>query len=329
MAGALEERLVDRGGERRRAGDEQAHVRDERTVELRAGQEPGVEGRHAHHRRRPRQIGDHPVGVKAGMEEHRAAGEHDRVGGDEKAVGVEDRQRVQEHVVTGEAPGVDERPRVRGEVAVAQHGALGAPGRARGVEDRREIVGGASERHEAVTRRPHPLGERAIALPAEGLQPRLTGCCGGGQRRRARGVRHDDPRLGIGDEEAELVRRVGAVERQQDRARRQGGEAERDRLGGFLDLHRHPVARLDVEIRERPSEAARRGEHLLVGQRAAVGRLQQALARDRCRLQHVVDAVAHLAGPPADRGAVMSTSDRALASLARRNPPLGSAPARR
>src|SRR3546814_9305265 len=54
---------------------------------------------------------------------------------------------VDQHVVRGEAPGVAQRQRVRAEVGVAQHGALGAPGGAAGVEDRSQVV--AVARHDA------------------------------------------------------------------------------------------------------------------------------------------------------------------------------------
>ena len=41
------------------------------------------------------------------MEDHRAAVEQHAVGGDEQPVGVEDRQRVQQHVAWLEAPARD------------------------------------------------------------------------------------------------------------------------------------------------------------------------------------------------------------------------------
>ena len=55
-----------------------------------------------------------------------------------------------------------ERPRVRGEVLVRQHRALGAAGRARGVEDRGEIVGAA--RH-VVERRRRRGGRASVSDP--------------------------------------------------------------------------------------------------------------------------------------------------------------------
>ena len=124
VAGAGAELLVGLGRERRRARDEQAHVRHQLAGEVRPRQEARVEGRHAHHRRRLGQQAHHVREVEARQVEQRAAGHQRDVGGDEQAVGVEDRQRVQQPVIGGEAPGVAQGRRVGGEVAMAEHRTL-------------------------------------------------------------------------------------------------------------------------------------------------------------------------------------------------------------
>ena len=63
-----------------------------------ACQQARVEGRHAHHHRRLGQEPDDFVGVEARQEDERGAGHQRHVGRHEQAVGVEDRQRVQQPV---------------------------------------------------------------------------------------------------------------------------------------------------------------------------------------------------------------------------------------
>ena len=109
---ALEDPLARAGlelGVRRRqegsaAGHEQAHVLDEFTGEARMREEARVEGRHAHERGGRREETHDLVGVEARDEDHRSARDEGDVHRDEEAVGVEDREGVQEHVVLGELP---------------------------------------------------------------------------------------------------------------------------------------------------------------------------------------------------------------------------------
>ena len=53
MPGAREERRVGLGQQRRRAGDEEPHVRGRLAGQARVRKQPRVEGRHAHHGGRP------------------------------------------------------------------------------------------------------------------------------------------------------------------------------------------------------------------------------------------------------------------------------------
>ena len=95
MAGARFPGAVRLLQQRRRAGDEEAHVRRRPLGEVVAVEQARVEGRHAHHHRRVRHRGDHRAGLEFRQEDHRGAGAQHRVGGDEEPVGVVDRQRVQ------------------------------------------------------------------------------------------------------------------------------------------------------------------------------------------------------------------------------------------
>ncbi len=166
--------------------------------------------------------------------------------GDEQAVDMEDRQRVDQHVAAlgwrAPVPVVLERQRVREQVAVAQHRPLAAPGRAAGVEDRRQVVALARRRRVGGAEMRRPLEQAAAAVVAEGEDPgrsRGEGELGGPDEilRRA----DEDGRFGIADEIGDLVALVGGVERQVDMAGAQHREVEQQRLDRLLDLHRDPA----------------------------------------------------------------------------------------
>ena len=172
VPGAGLEVAVGLGKERRRSRNEQPHMGGGLAGQRRMGQEPRVEGRHAHEDRRPRHRGKDFAGIEFRQEDHRGAGKEHRVDGHEQAVGVIDRQGVDQHVACGDAPIVDEGEGVRGEIAVGQHRALGAAGGSRGVEDRRKVVRPAwdgGERGRLVRR---AVGEAAGA-PARRASRRL------------------------------------------------------------------------------------------------------------------------------------------------------------
>ncbi len=113
VAGPLPPRRVRLGEQRRRAGNEEPHVRRGLAGQARMVEEPRVEGRHAHQRRRRGHGGDDRVGVEPALVDHRRPGEQRDVDRDEEPVGVEHRQRVDEAVGRREAPDVDQRQRVR------------------------------------------------------------------------------------------------------------------------------------------------------------------------------------------------------------------------
>ena len=292
MAGHRLEARVGLGEERRRARGEEPHVGDAVAGEARIVEEAGVEGRDAHHRRRLGQAVDHLVDLEARQPDHRAARQQDDVGGDEEPVGVEDRQGVEEDVAVGEAPGRDQHLGVRDEVVVGQHRALRAPGGARRVEDRGEVVGPAVDRGERGRGIADAVGERAVALSVEGLEA-------GRQRREAFGaarIADEQRRARILDEVRDLVRGIGGVERQEDDAGSEGGEVEGEGLRCLLDLHRHPVAGPEADVGERARRRQRPGVERRPGHRPP-GRVGQERGRacSERREKGVVERVGHRA----------------------------------
>ena len=224
-------------------------------------EQAGVEGRHAHQRRRARQGGDDRVGVEARLKDHRRAGDQRDIDGDEQAVGMEDRQRVDEDVVGAEAPQLGQRPRVGGEIVVGQHRALRAPGGARGVEDGGEIVGAARDRRRFVRRGGDLVRRSRRRASSRGCRPPRARAW---RRARASDVERlraadRQRRRGVGEKIFELGERIGGVERQQRRPRLEAGERQRDAIRRFVDLRRDAVARLDAAVERARAPPARRG----------------------------------------------------------------------
>jgi hypothetical protein len=227
VAGALLEGDVRLGEKRRASGGEEAHMRGKLPGEARIVEQPRIEGRHAHHRGRPRQPFDELVDLQRRQEDHRTAGKQDDVAGDEQAVRMEDRQRVQEHVVPGEPPCLDKGPGVGKQVVLRQHSALRAPGGARRIEEGGEVP--TLSRH-GIEARGLPgclFRERPAAVAVQRLEVRA----GLRRDRRQRGLRglvaDHEARLGVVDEIFDLVRRIGGIERQEDGAGLDAGRIER------------------------------------------------------------------------------------------------------
>ena len=135
----------------------------------------------------------------------------------EQPVYVENRQRMQQHIVRRESPRPVERHRIRCEIAMAQHRALRAPGRPARVDDRREIIGAA--RNGCFERR------GTLALRQECLW-----------------VGHENARLCIVQEVLNLILGIGRVERQKDRARLQRAKIQHHAFDTLLCLQRHAIA---------------------------------------------------------------------------------------
>ena len=188
---------------------------------------------------------------------------------------MEERQHVQEHVAAAESPGRVQHPRVGVEVVVGEHRALGLAGGARGVEERREVVGLARHGVEGVGHRAARLDQGAVLSGAEGegLADGVALAQPGDAVRRLR-PRHHQPGLGVAEEVVELALGIRGVERQVDRARAQACEVEDERARRLLHLHRDAVAGRDAALAHQVRVAGRLGLDVGVGPRRAGRRFE-------------------------------------------------------
>ncbi len=220
-----------------------AHVAAGLARQARLGEQAHVQRRHAHEHGGLGQPGNDRLRVELREPDHRAAVEQRAVRGDEQAVHMEDRQRVDQHVARLPAPVVLQRERVGKQVAVAQHRALAAPRGARGVEDRGQVVGRAPRWLVAVAVQRGALQQRAAAIVVEREHVRRAGL----ERdlrhpaETASGAHHHR-RLGVADEVLDLGRLVGGVERQVDEPRAQHRQVQHQRLDRLLGLRRDAAA---------------------------------------------------------------------------------------
>ncbi len=208
------------------------------------------------------------VDVEAGQEHHPGAGREHAVCSDEQAVGVEDRQGVQEHVAGPEAPRVGERRAVRREVALREHHALRRTGRAARVQHGGEVLGMLGDVVEGVRLVRRVVGE---APPPGGVhrERHRSGW------RSARRVVDEHHRSRVADD----VSHLGVGRRRVDRDQRGAGAEARpvdeEERWALVDLDGHPVARGHAEVRERAGEARRRRVGLAVRDRGAPRHLEQ------------------------------------------------------
>src|SRR5215208_6210214 len=107
------------------------------------GEETGVMSRNAHEDRGPRECAQHIDCIETFEPDDAIGTEESRVESDIKTVNVEYRQGMEENIVRREGPGAMKGRGIGQEIVMAQHCALGAAGRARGIEKAREIVGPA------------------------------------------------------------------------------------------------------------------------------------------------------------------------------------------
>ena len=275
MPGAGLELLVRVRQQRRRARHEEPHVLRQFAGEARIVEQAGVEGRHAHHRGGLRHPFDQLVDVELRQEDHRTARKQHDVRGHEKPVGVEDRQRVQQHVILGEAPMFGQRLGVRQQIVLRQHGAFGAPRGARGVEEGRKILTVAVDGLEAVGLAGGGVAEAARAIRVERQKLRAESLGDRAQPGLALGPADHQRRAAVLDEIGQLVDGVAGVERQKDHPGLHAGGIERQRLGRLVDLRRQPVARRDAKIADDMREARRHGKEVRMAQHAAIGEHQE------------------------------------------------------
>ena len=133
---------------------------------------------------------------------------------------------------------LDQRQRVGRQIAMREHGALRAPGRARRVDDCRKIVGTRYDRVEDLRRISGSI-EELPALRIEGQHDRRAR----ERRHQAEGLRpaNNYARRCIGEEVRELRLLIADVEGEVDEACTKAREIERQCVPMLVDLRRDPI----------------------------------------------------------------------------------------
>ena len=276
MAGAgLERDMWFSASSGARAGYEQAHVGGQVGIQPRVAEQPGIEGRNPHHRRRPRHGRDDRIQVEARHELHRSTGYEADVHRDEQAVGVEDRQGMDQHVSGGEAPEVGQGACVRQQIVVRQHRPFRSARGAGGVQDRGKVASLAVDRLEGSGLTGGRLGEAPASVRVQGAQGRAVRTGDRVQRRLRIGTADQQLRLRIADEIGDFIRRVCRVERQQDGAGHHAGGIQHQHLRRLGGLHRHAVSLAHADCGEGAGISRGRGGKGLVGQGLAGLQIQE------------------------------------------------------
>jgi hypothetical protein len=157
---------------------------------------------------------------------------------------VKNRQCVQQHVVSSEAPSLRKRRRIRGEIAARQHRALRAARRAGGVQQGGERVGPCVERGKIRVRAGRrKLHQRTCAASVQRFHAAHTDGAGAFHRS---WWYNRNARLRILEKVVEFGQRVSRVQRHEHRSQPQAGQVQRDGLGGFFDLCGDAIARNDA-----------------------------------------------------------------------------------
>ena len=256
---ALEDRVAELRAEglehgcrqRRRAGHEEPHPPADpprgRVAQL---EEADVHRRHAEEERGPELLeeGLGLVVLEALDEPHPAPAREPGADTVAEAMDVEERQHGEVAVLGGDPPGLDQRARVRREVPVGEHGALGPAGGAGRVDDGRGPViprtpsaGSGPSSRGARGSEPGPEGS---AVPP-GLPRELVhvphGRPGGNEPREV-GRRHHGHGLRIAHDVADLALAVEDVDRHEDHAELQARQEQVEELGPVGELDGEAVA---------------------------------------------------------------------------------------
>lgn len=155
---------------------------------------------------------------------------------------------------------------------MAEHGALGATGRAAGVEQGGQVVRLDGHVLVVVGGIVGPLGQAASAVSVEGQPGRAAGSVRWGRSAR---IDHHDGRLGLVDDASHLVVGQGGVEGDQGGPAAQAGLVQDQHLGRGGDDGRHPVTAAHPEVVQDPGDASAAPPGLAVGQRPPIGHLGQ------------------------------------------------------
>ena len=234
-------------------------------------EQPGVLRGHAHHHGGVGQVLGDQRGVEAWQEDHLVRAEHGTVECDEEPVDVEDRQRVQQHVVRPEPPDLVQCSCVRFEVGVREHRALRATGRSGRVEHCGQIVGFALDDCVEAFGAGRTVRERAVAVDAEVDHPGVEIV------ERARSCDDESPARRRSTKKATSLGRVRSVQRHEHRADAQAGEVEGHVVGRLVDLDHHAIADRHAEFAQRARHVGGASIDVAVGERRAAGNPEEEL----------------------------------------------------
>ena len=179
-------------------------------------QQPRVEGGNTHHHSRLGQRLENRVRLELGKQQHAGARQQGNIGGDEKPMNVEDRQRVQQHIVLGKFPSPAQAVGIRIKIAMGEHGALRAAGGTGRVKNGRQVAHAGFGVRKTFRRIGCLPDQRSV----------LTVVAQGQKRHRRQTGRDFFPvfvgadkqaRLGVLNEIGELRRGVSGVQRQIDK----------------------------------------------------------------------------------------------------------------
>ncbi len=270
------------GEQRRGAGNEQPHVLGGFAGQRRALQQPGVECRHAHQHGGARHQLDDQVGIELRQEDHRGAREQRDVAGHEQAVGVIDRQRVDQHVLVGEAPVIDQ---ARANSTQDCRASASRPWngrwcpRCRGSRRGRRRRGRWSRTPGCAVAAASVSDPLPSAPSVMTLAPTLAAMAP--MPSAFDGIAHHQRRFGVGDEIFQFVQRVGGVERQIDRAGAHRGEIQHEARHRFFGLRGDAVARLDAARHQHIRHLPGLGHQVAIADALAVDRFDREPCRDR------------------------------------------------
>ena len=248
VAGAFAPKLEGLGQQRRRARDEDAQLGADIGVEAVFLQQAHVIRRHAHHHGAAWQQGEHAFGVELGQKDLLGTGDQGAMAGDEQAVHMKERQRMQQHIAPAgfglfaparitPAPVIAQHQRIAAQIAVGQHRALAAAGGARGVQDGGKVVAAPFDTTETIRLMRGTFEQGTGAVIAEGVHmPNAVLERELGQPWEIVRRTNEDRGFGVADEVGDLGLLVGGVERQIDETRAQTGQVKHQRLDRFFGL---------------------------------------------------------------------------------------------
>jgi len=179
---------------------------------------------------------------------------------------------------------------------VTQHGALGPARGARGVEQRREIVRGPRNGREVRRLAGREIVQRSFAVGVHGQQARAVVLGDRRQCVRSFRIAEQQARRRVPGEVADLVGRVGGIERYQHDAGLNAGDVDRERVRRFRDLHGEPVAGPEPCCRQGIRVSRRAVEERTIAQTRPVAEDQRRrFALAPLGEQRVVERVGHRA----------------------------------